>query len=331
MKKQALLSILGVVLFIQLHAQQLPLLQQHEKYRSFINPAFPGTAYLLFSPHQKFIFSGAYRDQWIRLRGPKFIYAAFDYFNQKEEETTHFFFGGNLLHYNTSPLHQTALYGKVGVRLWLGNRFYLSMALNSGVVNYQLSANQLRPLHADDPGLPVINTNSIVPNFGAGIFLRKENIKFKGSSNSKYYFGISVPQFFSGNHEFKDGQGTGHIRQQLHWYALAGIALKNNGKIWVVNGWGKYVQHTPFNVTLNTRFYFENKNRDKWFWLGSGISGDFHLDSGMLHTEFGFLMRGENYGGKSYFYNIGTGMDFPISSFGSTFGPSAEMNFTFGF
>ena len=91
--------------------------------------------------------------------------------------------------------------------------YHLSIGLQAGIENYRADWTQLQLAENMDEAFEM-NVNSMLPNFGAGIYLY-----------SKYsYFGFSVP--FLVEYDLRSNVQTNiYSRQVRHYYFMAGVAI----------------------------------------------------------------------------------------------------------
>jgi len=119
-----------------------------------------------------------------------------------------------------------------------GNR--LSMALQTGLINYKYNYMDLNLEYLDDPDLTPAEENFTKPNFGAGFMFLSD----------RYFIGASVPRIL--NIEVEDGSTTS-TRYRKHFYVSGGVVafpspflkLKFTGLL-------RYVDNNPISFDLNS-------------------------------------------------------------------------------
>jgi type IX secretion system PorP/SprF family membrane protein len=296
MKKISLCLYLMILILPFLSGQQLPLLQQQIEHR---NPAF------LPANFQKYDYttqaSLGYNYQWVGLEGaPRTISG--DFTNWDDDYSL--LYGGNILHDETGPTQFTSVSGKIGYGIQLTREWFLTGAINGGLVHYRIEGDQLNFL---DPGdFTEVGSSKIYPDISLGSMLY-----FK----DKYYVGFSIPQLFGLNLGFDGQNGDYNIHRDRHYYGVAGVRFDLLMDSWLdISSEVQYLPQVPvlFNVNLvhdyrgiywiTTSYSTANRMR-----LGGGI---FH-DIGINRLSFGYVF-------SNYF-----------QSYGPSFGSSHELQIAY--
>ena len=85
------------------------------------------------------------------------------------------------------PTRRTGINASYAYHLKLQEDMTLSMGLTAGILQWGIDGNKLTIREEDDPSLATVYQTTIVPDFGAGLYLRKAK---------QYYVGISIPQLY---------------------------------------------------------------------------------------------------------------------------------------
>ena len=297
-----------------LFAQQIPLFTQYRQNLGIINPAAVNSDFHI--AQQNLSFGASYRTQYIdfdahpvtqTIRGEYIM----------ETGGVGLMFGGYLLNDQTGPTGFTGAYGRIAGIISDDIEYSgLSIGLTAGVVQYRVNASEL---FVRDPGDIVSSQDQsqIFPDVGLGVYFYRT---FEGGflADDLFYSGISVPQVFGLNLDFKDGNGDFSTQRIQHFYGLLGLYhyFDNDGflepSIWV-----KYAPNAPVSVDFNLRYQFPSN-----MWLGTGLS-----TGGTFHLETGFNL-GENLGWDNTF-KIGYGFDYSYNTFGPDVGSTHEISLAF--
>ncbi|MEM6964998.1 MAG: PorP/SprF family type IX secretion system membrane protein [Bacteroidota bacterium] len=192
----------------------------------------------------------------------------------------------------------------------------LSFGLNIGAVQYRVNASELV---TRDPGDVVTNENQsqIFPDVGLGVYFYRtlDGGKLDGDI---FYSGLSVPQVFGLNLNFKNEDGEFNTQRIQHFYGLLGLYhfFDNDGML-EPSAWIRYAPNAPLSVDFNLRYQFPGN-----MWLGTGLStaGTYHLETGF---SFGETLGWDNT------LRIGYGFDYSFNTFGPDVGNTHEINIAF--
>ncbi len=311
-------TIIFIFACLSVKAQQLPLFTQYQENTGIINPAAVNNNYFIYEDNVAFGIS--YRKQWVGIANApetqtiqgEYMYAATGGFS--------WIAGGYLLNDKTGPTAFTGAYGRIA-GIITDDPYYggLSFGLSFGAVQYRVNVSEIRLKDPDDI-LTAEDQSRVYPDFGLGAYFyrRLERGAFEGNH---VYAGISVPQVFGLNLEFRDESGAFSTQRVQHYYALLGMNhyLKDDKYI-QPSIWVKYTPNAPINIDFNLRYQLVDH-----FWIGTGVS-----TAGNYHLEAGYIL-GENMGWYSHL-RIGYGFDYSFTTFGPAAGPAHEINlvYTFG-
>ncbi|MFK8006033.1 MAG: PorP/SprF family type IX secretion system membrane protein [Saprospiraceae bacterium] len=308
---------LTVALFLFCHAlsaQQIPLFTQYRQNVGLLNPAAVNSDF--HTSEQNLSFGISYRTQWVgfdahpvtqTIRGEYVMDAG----------GVGLMFGGYLINDQTGPTGFTGAYGRIAGIISDDIEYGgLSIGLTAGVVQYRVNSSEL---FVRDPGdiVSMEDQSKIFPDVGLGVYFYR-TIETGILDDDLFYTGISVPQVFGLNLDFKDENGDFSTKRIQHFYGLLGLYhyFDNDGYL-EPSIWVKYAPNVPVSVDFNIRYQFPSN-----MWLGTGLS-----TAGTFHLETGFNL-GENLGWDNTF-KIGYGFDYSYNTFGPAVGSSHEINLAF--
>lgn len=98
-------------------------------------------------------------------------------------------------------------------------RSVVSFGLSAGADLYSANYSQLKLYQPNDPNFNANISNTVLPNFGGGIYV----------SAADYYYGASVPNFLQDAYDKKEITAHSKIAQQIRGYYVAG------GYVYTVN------------------------------------------------------------------------------------------------
>ena len=226
-------------------------------------------------------------------------------------------FGGSLVNDQTGPTGFTGAYGRIAGIISDDIEYSgLSIGLTAGVVQYRVNSSEL---FVRDPGdmVSMEDQSKIFPDVGLGVYYYR-TFETGFLADDLFYSGISVPQVFGLDLNFKDENGDFSTQRIQHFYGLLGLYhyFDNDGYV-EPSVWIKYAPNVPVSVDFNVRYQFPSN-----MWLGTGLS-----TAGTFHLETGFNL-GENLGWDNIF-KIGYGFDYSYNTFGPAVGSSHEINLAF--
>lgn len=158
-----------------LFAQQLPQYSQYMLNQMAINPAVAGkddfAEVRSNNRHQWIGITDAPRTYMLTLHGPV-----------KDKNMG---VGMSIFTDIVGPTRRTGLNFSYAYHLKLNNQDRLSMGLSAGILQWGIDGNKITLREQDDTQLYQTYQNTIVPDFGAGIYYHRDN---------KFYIGLSLPQ-----------------------------------------------------------------------------------------------------------------------------------------
>jgi type IX secretion system PorP/SprF family membrane protein len=163
------------ILFQDLVGQQLPQYSQYMLNQMAINPAVAGkdefSEVRSNNRHQWIGITDAPRTYMLTLQGPI--------------RDKNMGLGMNLFTDIVGPTRRTGLNFSYAYHLRLNKEDFLSMGLSAGILQWGIDGNKIILREKDDQQLYETYQNTIVPDFGAGIYYYRPD---------KFYLGFSMPQ-----------------------------------------------------------------------------------------------------------------------------------------
>ena len=291
-------------------SQQLPLFNMYRDHWNVINPAALSNNYLVNERTKTFGVS--YRNQWLGVpESPQTQIINAEIVSDRLNST----FGGRIINDQTGKIGQTGIYANYAYRLNLGKRSdqSLSIGLNAGVVQYSARLSEVEFFDKEEQSLQ--DDNLIYPDFGFGMFYH---------FSDKYYAGLSIPQMFGLNTQFKSLTGDYSVERVQHLYFVAGGNFQvtwfgNETSFIEPSIWFKFVPDSPTNVDVNARYQIS-----ELVWVGTGAGFGFGEQLGStLHLESGVVL-GEQINLTGGQLKVGLAFDMPLTGFGTFFGKSIE-------
>ena len=320
MIKYTISLVLAFCVYSHSYAQQLPLFTQSQDYIGIINPAAISNNFLL---HDLPMSIGAtYRRQWTGFENaPQTQTIRFDLINPNAGGKFKLLTGGHIMNDQTGPTGMTGVYGKIGAVLSEDpSSGGFSAALSAGVSQYRVDASKFRARDLND----VLTTGSqskILPDVGLGLYYFK---RLNGGFFDDDWVsgGVSVPQVFGLNLNYKTEKGEYNIQRIQHIYANASwihFTDRDRETYLQPSVMFKYAPNAPLNADINLRYQF---NPAFFLGLGSSTGGNFHAETG--------FNIGEDMG-LAGMLRLGYSFDYAFSNFGPYAGSTHELNVVYAF
>lgn len=158
-------------------AQQLPQYTQYMLNQMAINPAYAGSEEfpeVRSNNRQQWVgITDAPRTYMLTLHGPI--------------KSKHMGIGMNVYTDIVGPTRRTGINAAYAYHLKVQEDMVLSFGLTAGILQWGIDGNKLTIREEDDPSLSTLYQTVMVPDFGAGLYFRK---------NKQFYVGISIPQLY---------------------------------------------------------------------------------------------------------------------------------------
>lgn len=302
--KHIYLIILTTFFLNILNAQQLPIFTNSDGTQVFINPSHLSDNYTKYNKNINF--NALYRYQWVGVEdAPRTALGSVEYFNEDKK----ILLGGTLSHDQTGPTGFDGLYGRFAYQVQFTRELSMMMGLSAGIVQYRVKGADLNFIETGD--VASLNQSSYLPDFGAGV-----TAYYRANNRQNYYLGLSVPQTFGLNLQYRNDSNNFNIKRVRHFNAIAGAQFNIFGENWLTPSvWVKYVPNVPIHFDLNLQYEYKEK-----FWVGAGASypGAMHLETGLIvnpGTGYNYLRLGYafNHYFGSYGPSFGSAHEFKIS------------------
>lgn len=290
----------------QVSAQQLPSFSQYQSAYALLNPAALSGNFLRYDANTEF--STMYRYQWTGIEGaPRTFLANGTYY----DEDYNFLTGGSITQDQVGALSHLGAYLRAGYLIRFSRYSFMVLGINAGFLQYKVDATQLK---FNDPGDNVdASLTRFSPDFSFGA-----TYYYQTRSDHYYYAGLSVPQTFGFNLQFRNDEQGIDVQRVRHYYALLGSAFALSDDSWLdVSSWVKYVENTPLQVDVNLRTEYQ-----KLLWFGVGGSS-----IGAVHLELGTFLEMGNY----HFLQIGYGYEHFLQTYGPNFGGAHEIKVSYAY
>ena len=298
-------------------AQQLPLFTQYRDNQGVLNPA--SISYNYYLNQENITIGASYRKQWATLNNSPTTQVLRGEWITSNNRSFNLLTGGYIMNDQTGPTGFTGLYGRIGALLSEDpEQGGFAVGLSLGVVQYRVNVSKLRFHDAGDVE-GMVDQNKIFPDAGLGAYYYRQMNTGNGR-NDYFYSGVSIPQLFGLNLQFKDTDGQFATKRIQHFYGMAGwIHYLTDESYLEPSVWAKYAPNAPFNADINLKYQMNNV-----FWLGTGIS----LGK-MFHAETGVVLGEDlDMGGT---IKIGYGFDYSFNTFGPFAGSTHEFNLSYSF
>lgn len=239
MKKLYFLTVLTLLTFVDVRAQQDPHYTQYMYNLSVINPAYAGSK-------ENLAMGLLYRKQWVDI---------------EDAPTTGTFFAHSPVGKNVGiglsaisdkigPVEENNIYGDFSYTLNLGGEHRLAFGLKAGATFHKVGLyseiyNTLPD--ADDPAFSE-DTNRTFFNLGAGFFYYTD----------KYYIGLSVPNMLKS--KYLDFNGRQFGTETSHYFLTGGYVFDLTPNVkFKPFAMLKSAFNAPTSLDLSTNFLFNNK------------------------------------------------------------------------
>jgi len=226
----------------EVQAQQDAQFTQYMYNTLSINPAYAGTRGVLSA-------TGVYRSQWLGLDGAPNSQT----FNLHTPLNRGLGIGFSIINdeIGNGTNQDTYFDAAVSYTISLSEADRLSFGLKLGGHSLNIDFNQLRNYNsADIPLLESAIDNRFSPNFGAGIYYH----------NSKYYAGLSVPNFLATEHFQNSGNMRFVAEERMNVYLMGG-AVYDLSPEWKIKPAFllKAVNGAPLQADLSANLFFQER------------------------------------------------------------------------
>ena len=239
MKKLYFLTVLALITFIDVNAQQDPNYTQYMYNLSVINPAYAGS---------KESVSGGllYRKQWVEI---------------EDAPTTGTFFihspvgknvglGLSAITDKIGPVEENNIYGDFSYTLNLGGESRLALGLKAGLTLHKIVFNRIYPTLPDpnDGVFSGANPSSSTFNLGTGAFYY----------TNKFYLSLSVPNMLKS--KYLDYNGVSYGSEVSHYFLTGGYVFDLTPTVkFKPFAMVKSSFNSPTSFDVSTNFLFNEK------------------------------------------------------------------------
>jgi type IX secretion system PorP/SprF family membrane protein len=240
MKKLYFITLIALVSFIDVSAQQDPHYTQYMYNLSVVNPAYAGS---------KESVSGGllYRKQWVEI---------------EDAPTTGTFFihspvgknvgiGLSAITDKIGPVEENNLYGDFSYTLDLGGEHRLAFGLKAGATFHKVGLfSEIGNGHVPDPSDPAFqsDSNRTFFNLGSGLFYY----------TNKYYVSFSIPNMLKS--KYLDYNGRQFGTETLHYFLTGGYVFDISQNVkFKPFAMIKSALNAPTSLDLSTNFLFNDK------------------------------------------------------------------------
>ncbi|WP_395045284.1 type IX secretion system membrane protein PorP/SprF [Flavobacterium sp.] len=240
MKKLYFITLIALVSFIDVSAQQDPHYTQYMYNLSVVNPAYAGS---------KESVSGGllYRKQWVEI---------------EDAPTTGTFFihspvgknvgiGLSAITDKIGPVEENNLYGDFSYTLDLGGEHRLAFGLKAGATFHKVGLfSEIGNGHVPDPSDPAFqsDSNRTFFNLGSGLFYY----------TNKYYVSFSIPNMLKS--KYLDYNGRQFGTETLHYFLTGGYVFDISQNVkFKPFAMIKSAINAPTSLDLSTNFLFNDK------------------------------------------------------------------------
>ncbi|MEP6747532.1 MAG: type IX secretion system membrane protein PorP/SprF [Bacteroidota bacterium] len=278
--KQLVLMMCAGFFFMKANAQQQPQYTQYLNNNFILNPALSGienyTDVKISHRHQWVGLQDAPVTTYLTIHTPlgkkddRTTATSFDmpgenprgknYWQDYEAAKPHSGIGLKIINDRTGPLNRFAGYVSYAYHVGISPRTSIAAGFEAGVQDIFLNRDKLDFGSANPIDPAVYNSgeiNSLKPDFGAGIWVY----------SADYFIGLSAQQIIPQKIYFSDNT----VKQQQgklvpHLFATAGYRFLINDDISMIPSFMlKYVQPTPMQLDINTKFQYRDL-----LWVGAG-------------------------------------------------------------
>jgi type IX secretion system PorP/SprF family membrane protein len=239
MKKLLLPTLLIVLTFLEVTAQQDPHYTQYMYNMNVINPAYAGSK-------ENLSFGLLYRKQWIEIEDAPTTFS----FSGSTPVGKNVGLGLSVISDKIGPVEENNVYGDFSYTLNLGGERRLALGLKAGVTFQKIGLRSIiqptLPDLADDAFAE--DTNNTKLNIGTGLFYY----------TNKYYFALSIPNMLKSAH--LDYNGIKYGTEIQHYFLTGGYVFDLNPNLkFKPFAMVKSAFNAPTSFDISTNFLYLEK------------------------------------------------------------------------
>lgn len=294
MKKQITWLILLLIASHEMQAQQNPLYSQYMFNHLVINPAYAGT-----KPYMSL--TGIVRKQWVGFDGSPLTASVSIHGPVKNKKMGLGFLINND---HIGIVDQTDFYGSYSYQVPLASG-KLSMGVSGGFSLYSSKFSDLQYFDSGDPVYSANTLNTVLPNFGGGLFYYSE----------KFYAGLSAPQLLSYDSNDKLSVKKENVYHPTpHFYVTSGYVIETSGLTKIKpSALIRYVRGSDVSFDINCNVLISDI-----LWLGASYR---HSDAVAAIVEYQLTRK----------LRFGYSYDYTISNLKNYAGNTHEVMLSFEF
>lgn len=182
----------------------------------------------------------------------------------------------------TGPTRRSGLQASYTYQIKFSEEWRLAFSLQAGILQFMIDGSKITLRDENDPIITNGVQSTVVPDFGAGFLLHK---------NDQFYLGVNVPQVVRNKIKFFK-QGENPIgRLERHLYGIVGYKLNISDDFSVEpNGMIKYVEPVDLQWEPGIRIIYK-----KEYWIGGS-----YRSQDAVAVYFGFWIKQAILVGYSY-------------------------------
>ena len=239
MKKIILSTLLILLTFLEVNAQQAPHYTQYMYNMNVINPAYAGSK-------ENLSFGLLYRKQWIEIQDAPATFSL----SGSSPVGKNVGLGLSVISDKIGPVEENNIYGDFSYTLNLGGERRLALGLKAGVTLQKIGLKSIIQPTLPDPndGAFQEDTNNSKFNIGTGLFYY----------TNKYYVAFSIPNMLKSAH--LDYNGVKYGTEIQHYFLTGGYVFDLNPNLkfkpfaMVKSAFG-----APVSVDVSTNFLYVEK------------------------------------------------------------------------
>jgi type IX secretion system PorP/SprF family membrane protein len=239
MKKLLLPTLLIVLTFLEVTAQQDPHYTQYMYNMNIINPAYAGSK-------ENLSFGLLYRKQWIEIEDAPTTFS----FSGSAPVGKNVGLGLSIISDKIGPVEENNVYGDFSYTLNLGGERRLALGLKAGVTFQKIGLRSIIQPTLPDPndGAFQEDTNNSKLNIGTGLFYY----------TNKYYVALSIPNMLKSAH--LDYNGVKYGTEIQHYFLTGGYVFDLNPNLkFKPFAMIKSAFNAPTSFDISTNFLYLEK------------------------------------------------------------------------
>ena len=239
MKKLLLPTLLIILTFLEVTAQQDPHYTQYMYNMNIINPAYAGSK-------ENLSFGLLYRKQWIEIEDAPTTFS----FSGSAPVGKNVGLGLSIISDKIGPVEENNVYGDFSYTLNLGGERRLALGLKAGVTFQKIGLRSIIQPTLPDPndGAFQEDTNNSKLNIGTGLFYY----------TNKYYVALSIPNMLKSAH--LDYNGVKYGTEIQHYFLTGGYVFDLNPNLkFKPFAMVKSAFNAPTSFDISTNFLYLEK------------------------------------------------------------------------